>query len=86
MIDRLILPTLLDHPRPIPQRDLVLGPALHRRTIGFDRDLVIADGRDLLDQQLAGRIVPAVNRVGGGQASLRRTRNFFNTMSIICPQ
>ena len=46
------------------QRDLVLGPALHRRPVRLQRDEVVADGGNLLDQVFAGRIVPAVNGVG----------------------
>ena len=38
-------------------------PALHRRAIGFQRDEVVADGSNLLDQVFARRIVPAVNAV-----------------------
>ena len=50
--------------RPVAQRDLVLGPSLHRRPICLQRDQIVADGGNLLDQVLAGRIVPAVNGVG----------------------
>jgi hypothetical protein len=39
-------------------------PALHRRAIGLQRDQVVADAGNPLDQVLAGRFVPAVNRVG----------------------
>jgi len=38
-------------------------PALHRRAIGLQRDEVVADGSNLLDQVFARRIVPAVNAV-----------------------
>ena len=62
--DDLILPTLLDHPRPVAQRDLGTWPALHRRTVGCERDQIVADGGNLLDQVLAGCIIPAVNGVG----------------------
>ena len=57
-------PTLLDHPRPIAQRDFDVRPALHRRPVSLQRDEVVADGGNLLDQGLAGRVVPAVNGVG----------------------
>ena len=36
--------TLLEHPRPVAQRDLVLRPALHRRPVKKQRDQVVADG------------------------------------------
>ena len=61
---RLTLPALLDDPRAVAQRDLVLGPSLHRRPICLQRDQIVADAGNLLDQVLAGRIVPAVNGVG----------------------
>jgi hypothetical protein len=43
---------------------LVLRPPSDRRMIGRQRDHVVADGGNLLDQFLAGRVVPAVNGVG----------------------
>ena len=60
----LILPRLLEHPRAVAQRDLVLGPSLHRRPVRLQRDQIVADGGNLFDQVLAGRIVPPVNGVG----------------------
>jgi hypothetical protein len=42
----------------------ILRPALHRRTIGRQRDQVVANSSNPLDQVLAGRLVPAVNGVG----------------------
>jgi len=36
---------------------------LHRRLVGRQRNQVVADSGDLLDQVLAGRVVPAVNGV-----------------------
>jgi len=59
VIGSLVLPRLLQHPRPVAQRDLGTWPALHRRTVGRQRDQIVADAGDLLDQVLAGRIVPA---------------------------
>ena len=50
--------------RPVAQRDLVLWPSLHRRAVSLQRDQIVADAGNLLDQVLAGRIVPAVNGVG----------------------
>jgi hypothetical protein len=44
-------------------RSVILLPALHRRATGLQCDQIIANGGDLLDQVLAGRIVPAVNGV-----------------------
>jgi hypothetical protein len=38
-------------------------PSLHRGPVGFQRHQVVADGSNLLDQVLAGRIIPAVNGV-----------------------
>ena len=61
---RRVLPALLDDPRPVAQRDLVLGPSLHRRAVRLQRHQIVADGGNLLDQVLAGRIIPAVNGVG----------------------
>ena len=60
----LVPPTLLDHPRPVAQRDFSSRPAPHRRPVRLHRDLVVADTSNPLDQVLAGRLVPAVNRVG----------------------
>src|SRR6476646_9801887 len=57
--DRLIPPTPLDDPRPVAQRDLVLGPALHRRAVSRQRDQIVADGGNLHHQVLAGRVVSA---------------------------
>ena len=54
---------MLDDPRPIPQRDLGAWPALHRCAVSLQRDQVVADASNPLDQVLAGRFVPAVNRV-----------------------
>jgi hypothetical protein len=65
---RLIPPAPLYHPRPIAQRDLGLWPTLHRGPRGLQRHQVIADGGNLLHEELAGRIVPAVN--GGGCAAI----------------
>jgi hypothetical protein len=48
----------------VAQRDFVLRPPSDRRPVGLHRHQEVADGGDLLDQVLAGRIVPAVNRVG----------------------
>ena len=62
--DRLVLPASLDDPRPIAQRDLGAWPAFHRRAVSLQRDQVVADAGNLLDQVLTGRIVPAVNGVG----------------------
>jgi hypothetical protein len=45
-------------------RQRALRPALHRRPVSLQRDEVVADGGNLLDQGLAGRVVPAVNGVG----------------------
>jgi len=59
-----ILPTPLDDPRPVAQRDLVLGPALHRRAVSRQRDQIVAGAGNLLDQVLAGCIVAAFNGVG----------------------
>src|SRR4051794_29146364 len=56
------LPRLLKHPRPVAQRDLVLRPPSDRRAVGLQRE-VVADAGNLLDQVLAGRIVPAINGV-----------------------
>ena len=61
---RLVLPASLDDPRPVAQRDLVTWPSLHRRPVRLQRDQVVADASNLLDQVLAGRIIPAVNGVG----------------------
>jgi hypothetical protein len=43
-LDRLILPALLEHPRPVAQRDLVLGPPPDRLSVGRKREEVVADG------------------------------------------
>jgi hypothetical protein len=42
----------------------VLWPTLHRCTVGCQGDQIVTDGGNLLDQVLAGGIVPAVNGVG----------------------
>lgn len=60
---RLVPPTLLEHSRPVAERDLLLRPALHRRTIGRQRDEVVTNGGNLLDEVLAGRVVPTVDGV-----------------------
>jgi hypothetical protein len=36
--------SLLDDARPVAQRDLVLWPALHRRTVSLQRDQVVTNG------------------------------------------
>ena len=76
-------------PRPVAERDFVLWPALHRGAIGLQRDEIVADGGNLLDQVLPGRIVPAVNGVGvvghaghlarldNGQGRAERNRYFL---------
>ena len=56
-------PTLLNDPCPVAECDLVLRPALHRRPVSLQREQVVANSGNLLDQVLAGRIVPAVNGV-----------------------
>ena len=58
---------MLDDPRPIAQRDLGTWPALHRRPVSLQRDQIVADAGNLFNQVLAGRIVTAVNGVGGGR-------------------
>ena len=63
-IDRLILPTLLDDPRPVAERDCGASPP-PGKSPGHE---IVADGGDLLDQLLAGHIIPAVNGVGVGRA------------------
>src|SRR4051794_5489099 len=43
-----VLPTALKHPRPIPERDLVLGPPSDRRLVSRQRDQIVSDRGDLL--------------------------------------
>ena len=45
---------------------LHLRPALHRRPVRLQRDQIVADASNPLDQVFAGRIIPAVNGVRVG--------------------
>ena len=72
--------------RSVAQRDLVLRLALHPRPIGLQRDQVVADSGDLLDQVLAGRVVPAVNGVrvvGQIPPADRASDSFLQVLTLV---
>ena len=56
---------------------------MHRRAVGRQRNQVVADVGNLLDQVLAGRIVPAVNRMGGSAMPAILPDSIRG--SVVCP-
>jgi len=63
-------PAILDHSCALPQRDGPARPALDRGSVGCQRDLIILDASDVLDNALAVR-VPQIDSEGEMRARYR---------------
>jgi hypothetical protein len=56
MSDYAQTPAVLNHSRALPQRDGRVGPALTCRAVGCQRDLIVLDACDVLDNAFAVRV------------------------------